>query len=137
MPISVGMNLPRFDGDEYDAAKMRRLVEELERVGALLEADTSGQTVLVGTVTTTPYIAGEERVILVDDDVIGGPATVVLGGAAPLQGRLYYIKKLGSTGIVTVDPDGSELIDDSLTKLLTTQYDSMTIVSDGTAWWIL
>ncbi len=137
MGLGIGMNLPRFDGDQYDSAKMRRLVEELERVGALLEADDSGQTVLFATVTSTPYTAGAERVILVDDDTIGGPATIVLGDAASLQGRIYYIKKLGNTGLVTIDPDGSELIDGSLIQILDSQYNSITIVSDGSAWWIL
>lgn len=91
----------------------------------------------VGTLITTPVTVGAQDVILVDDDVIGGPALVNLPAAADNAGRRYYIKKLGTTANVTIDANGSETIDDGLTAILTVQYEALTIVSDGANWWIL
>ena len=91
----------------------------------------------VTTVTTTPYTAlGSDKVILVDDDTIGGAATIDLPAASNRKAE-YVIKKLGSTGNVTIDANGGDLIDGGATAVLTTQYESLTIVSDLSDWWII
>ncbi len=131
----VSFNPPQFNDNEYSAAKMRRLVDEIETLHQAVESGDGGS--VIARVTSTPYTAGAERIILVDDDAIGGPVTIVLGNVAALSNRLYYIKKIGGTAPVTINPAGSELIDGTLTKILTTQYDSVTIASDGSDWWIL
>ena len=88
------------------------------------------------TVITTPVTADSSKFILVDDDVIGGDAVVNLPPASN-EGRAYHIKKLGTTGLVTVDGSGSETIDDGLTAVLADQYESIKIVSDGSNWWVI
>lgn len=93
--------------------------------------------VLTETVTSTPHSAGDYRTILADDDAVAGVATINLGPAASLgNGSYYYIKKLGSTANVIVDAFMSETIDGATTKVLTTQYESVLIISDGTNWHI-
>ena len=88
-------------------------------------------------VTASPYaVADGDRYINVDDDVVGGPVTVNLPPVADSAGRELSIKKLGTTGVVTVDPSGSETIDGELTMDIIFQHDAMQIFSDGTAWWI-
>jgi len=53
-------------------------------------------------------------------------------------GRIYRIKKIDADAdTVTVDGNGSETIDDGTTATLTAQYESITIQSDGSEWWIL
>lgn len=89
------------------------------------------------TVILTTHTAASEDIILVDDDTAGGAVTVTLPLASSSKGVLYYIKKLGTTGTVTVDGNGSELIDGATTKALASQYSSVTIVGDGAAWWIM
>ena len=90
------------------------------------------------TVTATSYTAiVADDVILVDDDTAGGVVTVDLPAAAADQGKPKYIKKLGSTANVTIDADGSETVDGSLTRALTAQYETVCIVSDGAEWWVL
>ena len=49
--------------------------------------------------------------------------------------RVIIIKKMdGTTNRVAVNPDGSETIDGSTIYYLTTQYQSVTLVSDGSNW---
>lgn len=78
----------------------------------------------------------EDRGILVDAS--GGAVTITLKTAASMSGREVWIKKTDSSGnAVTIDANGSETIDDSTTVSVTTQYESVTMYSDGTEWWII
>lgn len=52
--------------------------------------------------------------------------------------RIINIKKIDSgIGKVTIDGNGTETIDNALTKDLISQYDHLTIQSDGNNWWII
>ena len=65
--------------------------------------------------------------------------TLTLVSAATVgEGFKYQIKRLG-TGSVTVDPAGSEYIDHSgqSTFSIGAQYDSITLISDGTNWLLI
>lgn len=72
------------------------------------------------------------------DDVIlcNGTFTVTLPTAVGIVGKVYHIKNNG-VGTVTVDGDSSETIDGTTTKALSSQYDSISVVSDGSGWAIL
>lgn len=71
-------------------------------------------------------------------NAVGGALTVNLPSAASAAGKVFYIKKTDASGnSVTIDASGGETIDGALTVALTTQYQSRTIVSDGTQWWII
>ena len=74
----------------------------------------------------------------VASDATSGAITAVLPAAATATGLIYEIKKIdASANAVTVDGDGAETIDGSATQILSSQYDSITVISDGTEWWIL
>jgi len=63
--------------------------------------------------------------------------TVTLPAASGIAGRVYTIKKIdASINAVTVDGNGSETIDDSLTAIISDRYASIDIVSNGIGWWI-
>ena len=62
--------------------------------------------------------------------------TVTLPTAVGITGRQYVIKNSGA-GVITVDGDAAETIDGATTAALATQYDSITLASDGTNWIIL
>lgn len=65
-----------------------------------------------------------------------GTLTVTLPSAATAgAGREYDVKNIG-TGTVTV-ASSSGTIDGVATKMMSTQYEAMTFISDGTNWWIL
>jgi hypothetical protein len=65
--------------------------------------------------------------------------TVSLPQASTVTGRIYVIKKIASgTGTITIDPNGSELIDGATTYTsLTAQWMSVIIQCNGTAWYVL
>jgi len=62
--------------------------------------------------------------------------TVTLPLATGVSGIIYNIKNLG-TGTITVDGDGGETIDGSITAVISTQYASITLHCDGSNWHII
>ena len=68
-------------------------------------------------------------------NVTANTFTINLPTAGIGAGREYVIKNSG-TGLITVDADGAETIDGAATQTLN-QYESITIVSDGTNWIIV
>lgn len=64
--------------------------------------------------------------------------TANLPAALGVAGRIYVIKKVDAgTGTVTIDANGAETIDGATTQVISTQYNSYTIQSNGTGWDIL
>lgn len=54
------------------------------------------------------------------------------------MGKIFYIKKVDATAnTVTVDGYSTQTIDGAATNVISTQYDSITIVSDGSNWHII
>jgi hypothetical protein len=67
----------------------------------------------------------------------GTTRTITLPVAASNTNRIITIKKADTgTGYVTIDGNGSETIDGTLTKTLAQQYEFITMVCDGTNWLI-
>lgn len=62
-----------------------------------------------------------------------GTFTVNLYTAAGNTGRRVTVKNV-STGVITVDANGAETIDGSLTQVIAQRYQALTMVSDGTNW---
>ena len=72
----------------------------------------------------------------ISDHVINCTAntfTVTLPTAVGIAGRQYVVKNSG-TGVITVDGDAAETIDGATTVSLPTQYDAITLASDGANW---
>lgn len=64
--------------------------------------------------------------------------TETLPPAASAKWRKYTIKKTDATAnTVTIDADGAETIDGAASIALGSQYESVTVQSDGTQWWIV
>ena len=86
--------------------------------------------------------AGAYTITTSDEVVIADAAaasfTLTLPTAVGNTGKVYWIKKIDATAnTVTVDGDGGQLIDGAATAVLTTQYEAITVISDGTEWWVL
>ena len=94
---------------------------------------------LTTTVTTTSYSQAQaDSILLVDDDTAGSTVTInLLLGSSAYDGSTLKIKKLGTTANVIIDGSGAQTIDGAATFTLTTQYESVTIVCDGTNWHII
>jgi len=71
-------------------------------------------------------------------DATAAPVTITLMLASSGKEKRLTIKKIdASANAVTVDGSGSETIDDAATVALSSQYDSVSIMSDGTEWWVV
>jgi len=90
----------------------------------------------VSTSKTAAYtIDGSDYLVLADSTA--GSFSITLPLVEKHKGQKFVIKQIGSANTVTIDGDGTETIDGALTQAITTQYDFMGIISDGTEWWII
>lgn len=64
-----------------------------------------------------------------------GSVTANLPTVVGRLGKQYIVKKTGASGTVTIDGNASETIDGASTYALSTQYESVTLVSDGLTGW--
>lgn len=91
-------------------------------------------------VTSTTHTATETSgniVILVDAATAGGNVTVNLPTAVGNTAQ-FTVKKIDSgVNTVTVDGFGAETIDGTATKVIYTQYVSLSVVSNNTNWFII
>lgn len=69
----------------------------------------------------------------------GTDTTMTLPAASTCAGRIYLISKVNAsiTDTVTIDGNGAETINGATTIVLTTQFSSRTIISDGTNWFVI
>jgi hypothetical protein len=101
-----------------------------------LEAIPSEKVSTIGAFQLFPVIPTAGEVLLVD--AISAAATVNLPPAISSAGRVYEIKKTdSSTNSVTVEPFFSETIDNAVNTTLNTQYETIRIICDGNAWYLL
>lgn len=88
----------------------------------------------VTTVTASGYTAlATDSTVLVNS---AGAFTLNLPAAAASTGRVYRIKNI-NTGIVTVTPADADTIDGNANITLATRYESVDLICDGSAWYIL
>ena len=96
-----------------------------------------------GAYETLKTVSKTANYTIVDETFLKGDATsasitLTLPAAADLGDTPIHIKKIDSTAnTVTIDANGTETIDGDLTVVITDQYTTITVVSDGTDWWIL
>ena len=87
-------------------------------------------------VTATGNVVGGDYLIIAD--ATGGAITMALPPAALVPGRIYAFKRVNSgANAVVIDPNASETIDGAATYTLSAQWNSVTIMSNGTAWFII
>lgn len=68
----------------------------------------------------------------------GAARTITLPTAASVAGLTFVIRKSDSSAnTVTIDGNGAETINGAATKVLSSQYETVTLMSDGTNWMIL
>ena len=67
----------------------------------------------------------------------GSPIVITLPPAATVRHQTYTIKKVDAgADVVTVTPNGAETIDGGPSVILAAQWESVRIISNGTAWFI-
>ena len=71
-------------------------------------------------------------------DATSGAFSVYLNSASSDEGKVRRFKKTDSSAnAVTIDGNGAETIDGSTTYVLADQNDTVTVVSDGSAWYTI
>ena len=71
-------------------------------------------------------------------DATAGAIVLTLPPAALVAGRIYVFKRVNAgANTVTVDAYASETIDGAATHVLTPQWNSLLIMTNGVAWFIL
>jgi hypothetical protein len=87
-------------------------------------------------VTTTGNVVSGDYLIVAN--AAGGAITMTLPPAALVPGRIYTFKRINSgANAVVIDPSGAETIDGAATYTLSAQWNSVTIMNNGIAWFII
>lgn len=99
-------------------------------------ADAIGGPVAISTKTGNYTVQNTDNVLL--GDATSGSILFSLPSAASATGQVFFFKKIDSSvNAVTVQAFGGQLIDGSNTLVISSQYVTVTLVSDGTHWWVL
>jgi hypothetical protein len=128
-------------GGTTQSTNERMRIDGNGNVGVGTNAPTStlqvaGSQALAITTKTATYTATANDHTIVCNNA--GAMTVNLPAAAGCSGRVYVIKKISAAlNNVTVDGNGAETIDGAATRILSLQYESVMIQSNGTSWFIL
>ena len=88
------------------------------------------------TKTSNYTITGSDVVVFAN--ATSGNVTITLPTASANAGYRFYVKRIDGTGNnCTVARSGSDTIDGQASISLDLQYTSLTLVSDGSVWYIL
>lgn len=86
------------------------------------------------------YTAGSHTITngyeLILCDTSGGTVNVDLPDPTLSKGKKYYFKKTTTSHQVTITGGGAD-IDGSATKVMTTQFETCTVISNGVQWWLI
>ena len=87
-------------------------------------------------VSATGNVQSGDYLLLCDSTA--GAVTVTLPPAALVPGRIYVFKRINAgANNVVVDGYASETIDGAATYTLSSQWAGVTVMSNGTAWFII
>ena len=134
-------NLGTIDVDEFvagiiDIVTATITTATITNLDVTTNLDINGSLDFKSVTKTDDYTAADEIVILCDATTT--KITITLPAAATYTDRVYYIKKIDSSAYtVTIDANGTEKIDGAETQIITTQYVSLTVCSDGSNWHII
>lgn len=123
-----------FQGDGL-APELREMLnrELLPVVRDLREAHNLSVGPVSATVTADTILDEESQYWIVDASA--GVVTLTLPSASEWKLPIH-IKRINAGSNVVISPDGSDTIDGASSRSLTSQYESVTLVSDENAtWW--
>ncbi len=141
LPLGLDRYIPKSRGNDIQWEGVVVVGDEpANNLGTIwLDPDATASAtpniVTVTTITSDTTITTSFVVVLCDAS--GGNITTTLLTAVGNSGRWFVIKKIDSSAnTVIIDSNGSETIDGGLTATLTSQFESINIVSDGSNWHI-
>jgi hypothetical protein len=100
-------------------------------------ADALSRSITVGaTLTADATLSGTDSAFHLVDTA-SGTVTVTLQPAATMTNKTLSFKKIVAANSMILDGNGSETIDGATTKSLSDRWSWVTIISNGTNWFIL
>jgi hypothetical protein len=104
--------------------------------GQVLTSNGTGVSWSAKSVMSYRSVTSNTTVLATDDLIIAnGTLTVTLPAASTVAGQQFYIKNINNTnGIITVLPDGSELIDGYANATIRYYNTMFGVISIGTGW---
>lgn len=106
-----------------------------------LTAKTSGIT--HGTGVSYPITTKTSAYTILDTDYLiiadasGGAFTTTLPTAVGRAGKVFVVKRINAGATVTIGTTSSELIDNATTEALGSRWQSRTVISNGTQWFLI
>lgn len=89
------------------------------------------------TTKTSSYTIGASDTVILAN-ATSGNVTITLPTAASLGGYRFYVKRIdNSANSCTIARSGSDTIDGQTSIAINVQYTSLTVVSNGSAWYII
>ena len=127
-------NLPvsRADAGTYERLLSVKLNEVLGQFRKVLNRVIDGYLYYPTTITTTYTATVGDGVILCSN----GTYTVTLPTAESAFGKRFVIKKISSSGTITVSASAGN-IDGSASASISSSYGFLAVISDGTNYWSL
>ena len=114
--------------------ELARLALE-NRIAVYLQGGGATRGAFRSVTTTGTEVSGDYLLLC---DATGGAITMTLPAAALVPGRIYAFKRINAgANTVTVDGYGAETIDGVATHVMTPQWNSLLIMTNGVAWFIL
>jgi hypothetical protein len=137
-PANVVGGLDRIAGGHAGVALISGVEPTVPATGQMwLDTSATGSAgsgiLTVNTITADLTLTTSHRFIRCDAS--SGPIVVTLPAAASNAGRKYCVKKIDpSVNPVTIDTNASETIDGDATAVIVSQYEEVSVVSDGSNW---
>ncbi len=130
-----------FSVDSNPVLKVKASADGTGGVDELQEVHYGGHIRNTTTVNAATYdlLAGDD-ILLVTYTTTGAVTSLTLPSAQVVAGRTIVIKDAGgnaNTNNITIDTEGSETIDGSATLVINGDYESATLISDGSGWFII
>lgn len=124
-------------GASSQSANLSEWRNSSSAVIAFVDKDGKGVFGTVSAAKSANYTATSSDSVLLCD-ATSASFTITLPAAASSSGKTFTIKKTDSSAnTVTIDANASETIDGALTQIIAAQYNSVSILCDGSQWWIL
>lgn len=128
----------------YDAVDSKWYAFGLSGAGLLKKANTwTGKQVFSAGFATAVTTVTDDTTLDDTAQTVGVDATsknivITLPPVSGLNGTRYDVIKIDSSAhTVTLDGDGSELINGAATYVISNQWTSVTVICSGSAWWII
>jgi len=98
-------------------------------------SDAAGGPIAISTKIANYSVSLSDCFLKADSSVNNANITFTLPSAASASGRIFYFKKIDATAFqMIIQTTGGELIDGVTSQSTNTQYDSFSLISDGTSW---